>query len=333
MFENIRSIVEECIGSPRRDTDEWVEYNCPYCADEKGVESDGKYNLAINYGEDMRTKPFFHCWRCGTAGKLSKLLKDFGKENILSKYYRELKDIKSSMLYKINFNGDEEDNIQIETQVDLPNDFRRIQKDDRYAQQAISYLSQRGLGDFFIDQYKLGYIPYWSKDKEMRDRIIIPSYDAYGELNYFVARDYTGRRKYRKYNNPDLKKTLFIFNEGMINWYEDVTLVEGSFDHMVTPNSIPLMGKVLKTDYTLFKTIVKKAKCNVNVLLDEDARKDAVKVYKLLNSTKLRGRVRLIEYPYGGKDPSNIYQIYGRKGIIDLMRNSKKIDEFELFSV
>ena len=87
MFEVIREIIEETIGQPRRDGEGWLEYNCPFCALEKGVESDGKYNLAVNYGEDMKTKPFFHCWRCGTAGKLSKLLKDFGSLESVSRYY------------------------------------------------------------------------------------------------------------------------------------------------------------------------------------------------------------------------------------------------------
>ena len=53
MFERIREIIEESIGNPRRDTENWTEYNCPYCALEKGVESDGKYNMAVNYGEDI----------------------------------------------------------------------------------------------------------------------------------------------------------------------------------------------------------------------------------------------------------------------------------------
>ena len=85
MFETLREIVEEVIGQPRRETNGWMEYCCVYCALEKGVESDGKYNLAVNYGEDMKTKPHFHCWRCGTAGKLSKLLKDFGTNGKLQR--------------------------------------------------------------------------------------------------------------------------------------------------------------------------------------------------------------------------------------------------------
>ena len=163
----------------------------------------------------------------------------------------------------------------------------------------------------------------------MRNRIIIPSYDEYGELNYYIARDYSGKRIYRKYNNPDVKKTLFVFNEDKINWYEDVTLVEGAFDHMVIPNSIPLLGKTLKRDYATFNAVVKKARCNVNILLDYDALNDAKKIYKLLNSTSLKGKIRLIECP-NGYDASDIYQHFGKRGIKQLMTCAKMIDEFEL---
>lgn len=328
MFENIREIVENILGSPRRDNEGWREYNCVYCALEKGVESDGKYNMAVNYGEDMKTKPHFHCWRCGTSGKLSKLLKDFGTHDSLTKYYRELKDIRSSLLYNIDFGTNAED-FQFENTVELPKDYRKINEKDKYAKEAIEYLQNRGLDKFFIETYNIGYIPYWSKDTEMRNRIIIPSYDEYGELNYYIARDYSGKRRYRKYNNPDVKKTLFVFNEDKINWYEDVTLVEGAFDHMVIPNSIPLLGKTLKRDYATFNAVVKKARCNVNILLDYDALNDAKKIYKLLNSTSLKGKIRLIECP-NGYDASDIYQHFGKRGIKQLMTCAKMIDEFEL---
>lgn len=332
MFEVIREIVENIIGSPRRDNEGWLEYNCPYCAQEKGVESDGKYNLAVNYGEDMKTKPFFHCWRCGTAGKLSKLLKDFGTHEDVARYYAEIKNIKSSLMYNIDLLGEDIKDFQIENTIELPKDFRKINVNDKYAREAIEYLKNRNIGQYFIDYYNIGYIPYWSKDKEMRNRIIIPSYDEWGELNYYVARDYTGKRKLRKYNNPDIKKTMFVFNEDKINWYEDVTLVEGAFDHMVIPNSIPLLGKTLKRDYATFNAVVNKAKANVNVLLDDDALDDAKKIYKLLETTNLKGRVRLIECP-DGYDASDIYQKFGRRGIKRLMQRAKEIEEFELVSI
>ena len=94
MIDSIKNIVESVIGQPRRECDGWMEYNCPYCASEKGVENDGKYNLALNYGDTGTNKAFFHCWRCGTSGKLSKLIKDYGGSSLLSDYKRELKNLR-----------------------------------------------------------------------------------------------------------------------------------------------------------------------------------------------------------------------------------------------
>lgn len=326
MFEGIKNIIEEVVGSPRRENNNWNEYCCPYCAHEKGVESDGKYNLAVNYGEDMKTKPYFHCWRCGTAGKLTKLLKDFGSADSLARYRKEISDIRESTLYDINLFKEED--FTFDSVVDLPKDFRKIKADDKYAVEAMNYLKSRGLGEYFIQYYNIGYVPYWSSEKEMRNRIVIPSYDEYGDLNYYVARDYTGKRVYRKYNNPDVKKTMFVFNEDKVNWYDDVTLVEGAFDHMVIPNSIPLLGKTLKREYATFNALVKKAKANVNILLDDDALTDAKKIYRLLESTNLNGRVRLIECP-DGFDASDIYRKYGKRGVRRLLSLAKRIEDFD----
>ena len=328
MFDVIREIVERGIGAPRRESEGWMEYNCPYCAMEKGVESDGKYNLAVNYGEDLKTKPFFHCWRCGTSGKISKLVRDFGSAEDLSRYRDEMADIRKSLLYQFDF-GDGVEDFQTDASVTLPDDFRKADASDRYAKEAVDYLRSRNIDERMVRYYNIGYVPYWSKDKEMANRIVIPSYDEYGELNYYVARDYTGRRKFRKYNNPDIKKTMFVFNEDKINWYEDVTLVEGAFDHMAVPNSLPLLGKTLKQDYATFKAVVEKAKANVNVLLDDDAINDAKEVYKLLDSTSLKGRVRLIECPQG-YDASDIYRKFGQRGIVRLMGTARTVDEFEM---
>ena len=52
-INNIARITERVLGHPRHttDTEGWTEYNCPYCADFDGVDSDGKYNCCVNYRE------------------------------------------------------------------------------------------------------------------------------------------------------------------------------------------------------------------------------------------------------------------------------------------
>ena len=88
----------------------------------------------------------------------------------------------------------------------------------------------------------------------------------------------------------------------------------------------------MKRDYATFNAIVTKAKANVNVLLDDDAVNDAKKIYKLLDSTNLRGKIRVIICP-DGYDASDIYEKFGKNGIKMLMQRAEKIDDFELLSI
>ncbi len=63
------------------------------------------------------------------------------------------------------------------------------------------------------------------------------------------------------------------------------------------PNSIPLLGKCIKKNSILYYSLMNKAKSNVFIFLDDDAKKDAVKLYDLLNHNKLENRVYIIPCP------------------------------------
>jgi 5S rRNA maturation endonuclease (ribonuclease M5) len=104
--------------------------------------------------------------------------------------------------------------------------------------------------------------------------------------------------------------------------------VEGVFDHIVVPNSIPMLGKVMSEN--LFTKLVRKAECKVIILLDSDAYNDSIKLYKKLNSTKLINRVMIIKLP-NGYDISDVNQKLGKKGVIDVLSAAKKIKESLLY--
>lgn len=327
-FSEIVDVVENVLGKSRRDPmfDGWTEYNCPYCTDENAGRVDNKYNCCVNYASGV-----FHCWKCGNSGRLSKIIKTYGGNSKLEEYRRIIKDIKSSQQYSLNdkalFNDVEL--LKSENTLFLPKDYKPLwNTTSKYANEALEYLSKRGINQDIIRKHHIGYVGYWSKDFKMRNRIIIPSYDEFGELNYFIARDYSGKQTKLKYNNPQVPKTSYIFDEGLVNWYEDITLVEGVFDHIVIPNSIPLLGKKLGKDDAVYKALVNKAMANVNVLLDDDAIKDAKELYYKLEESPLKGRVRIIECP-NGYDASLVYQEYGVEGVKRLMKSKRKLDDFE----
>ena len=61
-------------------------------------------------------------------------------------------------------------------------------------------------------------------------------------------------------------------------------------------------------------------------MLDADAEKDAINMYKRLDSTKLNGRVMMVYMPKKF-DLSDVYQKLGSKGVIKLLSTAKRIKE------
>ena len=319
--QNLISILTNVLGEPKRDytsSGGWIEFNCPNCADELG-HPDGKYNLSVTTDE-----LFGHCWKCGYSGQISSIIRKYGSKEDLNEYKEELKALKESKFFTlssgINDTVEEYDRVD---GVNLPDGFALIPETGSIP--AVKYLEERGVDCFLIKKFNIGYCSNCCG--MYSNRIVIPSYDAYGDVNYWVARDYTKRSKC-KILNPDIDKKGIIFNEYYINWYEPITLVEGPFDHIVVPNSIPLLGCSFDEDNMAYRAIVERAHSRVNVLLDSDATDKAYLIYKFLN-TAMPGQIRIIECP-DGYDPSDYYKCYGKKGILSLLRSAKKLDEFTL---
>ena len=124
-------------------------------------------------------------------------------------------------------------------------------------------------------------------------RIVVPSYNSEGRLNYFVARAWVPKKM--KYKNPTAQKDEIIFNESLIDWEKDVYLCEGVFDSFFLDNSLVLLGK--KLSKLAFSTIYEKAKGNIIICTDGDAWEDGLKMYHELNGGKLYNKVKIIKLP------------------------------------
>ena len=331
-IDELKGILAEFLGEPASDSDAtWVQYNCPCCAAEKGVTSDGKYNLEVSLEHNA-----YHCWVCGdtmgTRGKLGRLVRQYGGYNIYRRFMKVIEEMRQSELYDINRLGVLQTGIALiddyEPQLTLPEGFRKLTHSDPGATAAFQYLYSRGLGDDIIEEYGMGYIGADAAPR-FRNRIVVPSYNSLDELNYWVGRSYVkGNSKY-KYNNPTVPKTSFMFNEGRVNWYETVTLVEGVFDHIVTPNSIPLLGKTLNAGDAVYQILSAKAMADVNIMLDNDAYANAVMIYRLLEQGPLHGRVKLVPM-LSDKDASDVFQKEGYRGVVKILRGAYRLNEFDL---
>lgn len=149
---------------------------------------------------------------------------------------------------------------------------------------AFSYLEKRNVPMGYILKHKLGYCT----TGDYANRIILPSFDKYGNLNFFTSRDITGASFVPYLNDktmPKGYKNSIIINELNVDLTQPVTIVEGFFDMFnSTDNTVPLCGSSLAADSLLFSELVKN-ESEVILALDPDAFYDkTLSVAKLMLS-------------------------------------------------
>jgi DNA primase len=275
-FDDVVEIISEFLGDPKKiyENRSQVSWNCPICDDDNN-----KGNLEVNI-----EKSVFHCWSCGdsegTHGSLGKLFDKFGNKK-LKKLYNILKP----------------ETIQVRekkiNKVKLPEGYKKFSEVNKIypvRKQAINYLYNRGISDDVIEKYQIGFCDVGDHN----GRIIIPSYNNKGELNYYISRSWDPNSRY-KYKNPQAEKDKIVFWENMIDWDKDIYLVEGAFDGIFLPNSIPMLGKHMSE--LLFETIYNNAKGDIIICLDADAWDNATKLYHELNGGSMYGRIKIIKLP------------------------------------
>lgn len=168
------------------------------------------------------------------------------------------------------------------------------------ARKAISYLESRGISRDKFWYFKFGIT---LEDPAYAGKVIMPSYDKDGELNFFVGRAVDPRRKDR-YQNPTFNRLNIVFNEINIDWKKELTIVEGPFDlAKVNENATCLLGKELNPRDKLFRNIIEND-TPVALALDQDARKQCVQISQLLVDQQIR--VRIVNYPITYKDPGEM---------------------------
>lgn len=214
------------------------DVRCPICAP-----SDiSKKKLAIRTTDDAN-----HCWTCGwKARTLLPLLRKYGTQDQLASYKKSL-----------GINGSEVLTAEAETQkkIELPEDFCLMTLADRSdpdVKAAWRYIENRGLSEKDVWYCKFGV----SDERRWKRRVLMPSFDSKGNLNYYAARAIDASRR-PKYDNPDVDKNPIVFNEINVDWSKRLTLVEGPFDLVKCPeNSTALLGSDLDERHEIFNKIL-----------------------------------------------------------------------------
>jgi|TARA_R100000406_G_scaffold43560_1_gene29198 DNA primase len=230
----------------------------------------------------------WHCWVSGQGGH--NLFQLFKKVKATKKQYQELNELSD------NFSFEYVPIKQENKEVKLPDEYKPmwVKSNSPIYKHALKYLKSRGVSQDDMIKYSIGYC----EDGLYSNRIIIPSYDDEGQLNFFIGRDiFDSKLKYR--NSPTPKDIIGF--DLFVNWEEPILLVEGALDAITSKvNSIPLFGKTIMNN--LKRKILEKKVKTLYVALDNDAVKDSMKIVEeLMNEGIKVHMIKLTE-----KDPNDI---------------------------
>ena len=296
------STINSVLGVGKKTSKGNYAYHCPFCHHHKP-------KLEINLVESDKGEHKWHCWVCDKRGssipKLFKLI-EAPKEKI-----NEARTLSK-------FNSGKLEITEVTKKVELPKEFISLSKLDNSIEykHAISYLKRRQITFDDIIKYNIGYCV----SGKFSNCIIVPSYDEYGSLNYFTARNFD-KNSSIKYKNPDVSRDIIPF-EFFINWKLPIILCEGPFDALaIKLNVIPLLGKTIQK--SLKKKLVKSEVQKIYIALDKDAIKQALSFCEeLLNEGK---EVYLVEME--DKDPSDM----GFENFTKLIQTTQPLTFMDLF--
>ena len=295
----VLGLLESVLGKGKPDKNKRDHaFHCPICNHKKP-------KLIVNIFTGQ-----YNCWTCHPATKGKTPVSLFKKLGVEKERMIEMKGY---------FKGDRTKIEDSETtRVFLPKEFISMTENDKSLEyrRATVYLKNRGINEFDVRKYNIGYC----KEGRYRNRVIVPSYDKNGQVNYFIARSFE-KEPYQKYDAPSVNKTEIIGLEYHINWTVPVILCEGVFDAIaIKRNVVPLFGKSI-TKALMLKLVESQVK-TVYLALDKDALKEALTYSEQL--INLGKEVYLIELQ--GKDPSDL----GFTSMTELLQKAKPLTFGEL---
>lgn len=304
MIKKKIKILYNIFGDYHKSRDELL-FHCPKC-------NHHKKKLSINLDKDK-----YKCWVCDYRGNtISRLVRRWGSFSQQQNWSELTSDFNPTAFENL-FSDIEE--VEEKQTIELPTEFNTLATNNGSLTSlpAKKYLRTRGVNKEDILKWKIGFCSHG----EFKDRIIIPSFDADGDVNFFIARSYSG--DWKKYKNPRVSKNI-IFNELYVDWTSDLTIVEGVFDAIIAGNSVPILGSTLSEKHKLFEKIVEND-TPVYVALDPDAESKALKLIQKLIQYDVEVYKVKIE-PYNDVAEMSKEEYQKRKSEAILMNSNSYLD-------
>lgn len=294
----LNDLLSTVLGSSTPSTKHNLAYNCPFC-------NHHKPKLIVN--TDVL---HWHCWVCGAGGK--SLFTLFKKLNVAKDKFNRLRELVGSWSNTTT--------TELTTIVELPRGTKPLwipNKNSPEYKNALRYVLSRSISLHDILRHKIMYCD----EGQYAGKIIIPSYNTNGTINYFASRGYYEADE-SKHKNPSISKDIIGF-ELFINWDEPLVLVEGPFDAIaIRRNAIPLFGKFISNKLRL--KIINSGVKDIYLCLDNDAIKQSIETATEFIAAGINVYIVNLQ----DKDPS----IIGFNKMMELIKNTDPITESQLFS-
>ena len=244
-------------------------FRCPDCGGSKKQ----KFIVRIDTGQ-------YHCWVCDARGaSVAKVLRKLSPETAA-----RWEGVTGSHQRRFI------DEVVEAPKVEIPMGFKLLAESldsrDPDVRDCLDYVSSRGLGIREMWYFRLGYV----KRGRLSRRVIMPSFDSEGSINYWTARTIDDRT-IGKYINPSIPRGEFIFNELNLDWRREITLVEGPFDlTKCDSNATAILGSNISRKSALFQAIARN-RTPIVLALDSDMPEKQHKWAKALSEFDVQVRV------------------------------------------
>ena len=310
MEDRLLSLLELVLGKSKKTSGDNYAFYSPFV-------DHYKPKLEINIRINSKGDNPWHCWISDEKGKTIKSL--FKKLRVSKQVWDEY----NSIFSKVSRYTERDTTIDT-IQVELPKEFIPLYKKQNTIQykHALNYVLNRGITPEQIVKYNIGYC----ESGEYNEKIIIPSYDENGKLNFFVGRSFYETKF--KHKNPKVSKDIVGFDL-FVNWNIPLVLCEGAFDAIaIRRNAVPLFGKTIPS--SLEKKIIDHKVSKVYICLDSDALKNAIKfAEKFMNYG-----IETYLVDLGEDDPNEMgYEKINKEIYNTTPMNLQKLMEYKLFRV